>query len=229
MLEKNELLRKMDAFGIGSFPTDDRSLAFLNSLLNEERKKTVQWIPQFEAISPTQESLALQFCAEISGNKGCSPLFPDPVRLLEMAQALYLAEYDFTQQDNSSDVIAFSDLSTPLISLRLYENLQFLVSARIDDAVVYFEIFNVFGTNSDGQPLFESKHTDVSIDHVSDFTQATIFLSGSIKWDGCSNWKFDEQDHVLIHGCSKEDLTRIGTIMGECWDWASKILPSWSA
>lgn len=48
--------------------------------------------PQFDAMEPEQEALAIKFCMEISGEKGRPPSPPDPVRLLEMAEALYLAE-----------------------------------------------------------------------------------------------------------------------------------------
>ena len=53
----------------------------------------------------------------------------------------------------------------------------------------------------------------------------TIFLSGGVKWDGCSNWKFDEQERVMLHGCSREDLVIFGQIMAECWDWAFDLMP----
>ncbi|MDO8415268.1 MAG: hypothetical protein Q7S87_03535 [Agitococcus sp.] len=48
--------------------------------------------PKFDATMPRQEQLAIQFCEEIAGLKGAKPALPDPVRLLEMAHALYLAE-----------------------------------------------------------------------------------------------------------------------------------------
>lgn len=50
------------------------------------------WEPQFNVMSPTQEALVQQYCAEIAGPKGKPGRPPDPVRLLEMAQELYLAE-----------------------------------------------------------------------------------------------------------------------------------------
>ncbi|MGJ7529183.1 hypothetical protein [Variovorax sp. GB1P17] len=52
----------------------------------------VQWEPQFDACSAEQERLALQFCLEIAGERGGPGSLPDPVRLLEMAEALYRAE-----------------------------------------------------------------------------------------------------------------------------------------
>ena len=47
---------------------------------------------KFDAMSPEQERLAIEFCMEIAGQKGEKPNPPDPVRLLEMAEALYRAE-----------------------------------------------------------------------------------------------------------------------------------------
>ncbi|HVL77614.1 MAG TPA: hypothetical protein VM406_16490 [Noviherbaspirillum sp.] len=44
------------------------------------------WQPKFEAIAHEQEQLAIKFCTEIATSR------PDPVRLIEMAEALYLAE-----------------------------------------------------------------------------------------------------------------------------------------
>lgn len=51
-------------------------------------------IPQFDVMAPGQEELVIQFCTEIAGSRGqpCRP--PDPVRLLEMAAALYAVEVD---------------------------------------------------------------------------------------------------------------------------------------
>lgn len=54
--------------------------------------KVEGWHPEFDAMSPRQEELAIQFCQEIAGRKGELGRLPDPVRLLEMAQALYEAE-----------------------------------------------------------------------------------------------------------------------------------------
>lgn len=54
--------------------------------------KTV--VPQFDVMKPEQERLAIEFCAEIAGPLGKPGRNPDPVRLLEMAEALYKAEID---------------------------------------------------------------------------------------------------------------------------------------
>jgi hypothetical protein len=50
------------------------------------------WEPSFDIMVPGQEELVMQFCAEIAGPKGKPGRPPDPVRLLEMAEALYQVE-----------------------------------------------------------------------------------------------------------------------------------------
>ncbi len=54
--------------------------------------KVEGWLPAFDVMSTRQEELAIQFCQEIAGRRGEPGSPPDPVRLLEMAQALYVAE-----------------------------------------------------------------------------------------------------------------------------------------
>lgn len=55
-------------------------------------RRMPDWEPQFDCMTPKQEELALQFCQEIAGPRGKRGSPPDPVRLLEMAEALYKAE-----------------------------------------------------------------------------------------------------------------------------------------
>lgn len=55
-------------------------------------RRMPDWEPQFDCMTPKQEELAVQFCQEIAGPRGKRGSPPDPVRLLEMAEALYKAE-----------------------------------------------------------------------------------------------------------------------------------------
>lgn len=59
-------------------------------------RRPVSWEPKFDAMSHEQEQLAIKFCEQIGGRKGEKSSLPDPVRLLEMAEALYLAERNDT-------------------------------------------------------------------------------------------------------------------------------------
>lgn len=55
-------------------------------------RRMPDWEPQFDCMTPKQEELAIQFFQEIAGPRGERGSPPDPVRLLEMAEALYKAE-----------------------------------------------------------------------------------------------------------------------------------------
>lgn len=67
--------------------------------LREALAKGDAWRPEFDAMSPRQEELAIQFCQEIAGRRGEAGCAPDPVRLLEMAQELYEAEQSGSLQE----------------------------------------------------------------------------------------------------------------------------------
>jgi hypothetical protein len=62
--------------------------------LSKSRRPSDPPRPTFDAMVPEQERLAIEFCMEIGGQTGRKGSLPDPVRLLEMAEALYLAEAD---------------------------------------------------------------------------------------------------------------------------------------
>lgn len=66
----------------------------------------VHWEPQFDACGSDQEQMALKFCLEIAGERGEKGSLPDPVRLLEMAEALYIAERDECRPAEVADSFA---------------------------------------------------------------------------------------------------------------------------
>lgn len=50
---------------------------------------------------------------------------------------------------------------------------------------------------------------------------AEPIISGSIKWDGCSNWDFSKQYHF----CSKTDAKNFGDLLPKLYEWASELMP----
>jgi hypothetical protein len=65
-------------------------------------------------------------------------------------------------------------------------------------------------------------------DMTGNLEDAEVYLHGEVKWDGCSNWHFDEQDRVMLHGCSKSDVQRFGDVMALCWEWTAELCPGWA-
>ena len=39
-------------------------------------------------------------------------------------------------------------------------------------------------------------------------------LTGSVKWDGCSNW---DTGNTMLHACDREQLAFYGEAMAVCW------------
>ncbi|MBT2322564.1 hypothetical protein J7E62_09420 [Variovorax paradoxus] len=69
-----------------------KTWGWLNFAREIEKVLGWAWRPEFDAVSPKQEALAIQFCREIEGGRVMKGQAPDSDRLLEMAQALYEAE-----------------------------------------------------------------------------------------------------------------------------------------
>jgi hypothetical protein len=69
----------------------------------------------------------------------------------------------------------------------------------------------------------DAKSTPCPVKRVS---EAELFLSGSVKWDGCSNLRFDHQDNVMLHFCGRKEATSIGVLLGRLYDLAAAMVPA---
>jgi hypothetical protein len=47
-------------------------------------------------------------------------------------------------------------------------------------------------------------------------------LTGSVKWDGCSNWNSD----ACLHFCEREQFVHLSKLMELCFDFTAKNLPT---
>ena len=54
--------------------------------------------------------------------------------------------------------------------------------------------------------------------------KAAVYLHGEVKWDGCSNWYFDECDRCMLHKCDRDTLKVFSELMLRCWDHTSQSL-----
>lgn len=112
--------------------------------------------------------------------------------------------------------------------IKHFDDLAFTVVATPHSHRVEYVIYDCVGYTEDGKPLWSHKKPECCSDLVDCVSDAAIYLHGSVKWDGCSNWHFDEQDRVMLHGCSREHLLRLGEVMARCWDWTAVLCPAWS-
>jgi hypothetical protein len=83
--------------------------------------------------------------------------------------------------------------------------------------------FLAFKVISDDPRQYEDAEGQV----VEDINKAAVYMSGSVKWDGCSNLTFDEQERVALHFCGKENAMHIGALLGAIYDEAARCIPGW--
>ncbi len=58
-----------------------------------------------------------------------------------------------------------------------------------------------------------------------DRDRASVFLEGAVKWDGCTNYAFNNES--MMHSCSREGLQSIGDLLVRVWD-EGKNIPHWN-
>lgn len=97
-------------------------------------------------------------------------------------------------------------------------------------AVLDFVVVHIAGEHMDPirTPIYQKFICGVS-NFTSDVRNADVFLHGHIKWDGCSNWHFDEQDAMMLHFCGARRTTSIGRLMAEMYRLAAATIPEWDA
>ena len=105
---------------------------------------------------------------------------------------------------------------------RHFDDLQFTAVVENHEHHADFTVYQIIGTLKDGKYVYDKKDSDCT-DPVENLTDAQIYLHGSVKWDGCSNWNFDEQDRVMLHFCRKEQAANIGILFSRLYEWANEL------
>jgi hypothetical protein len=110
-----------------------------------------------------------------------------------------------------------------------FQDLWYTVVAEPHSHYVEYKVYAIegIGGESGEQSLWHKNGDPCSPSPVETLEEAEVFLHGSVKWDGCSNWYFDEQDRVMIHGCERDHLANIGEVMARCWDMTKELCPHW--
>lgn len=112
--------------------------------------------------------------------------------------------------------------------IKHFNDLSFSVKATVHSHYVDYAGYYHEGYSPDGTPMFTERGALTHPSPVETMDEAEPYFHGSVKWDGCSNWNFDEQERCMLHGCSKSDIVNLGLILGECWEWTKELLPNFS-
>lgn len=97
-------------------------------------------------------------------------------------------------------------------------------------AVLSFEVVEIYGEEVAPKPqLLFSYWKGGTLDGTPDPAQAATFLRGSIKWDGCSNLRFDGQDETMLHFCGADHAAGVGRLLQRMYEIAAETIPRWDA
>jgi len=110
--------------------------------------------------------------------------------------------------------------------IKHFEDLGFTVVASPDEYVVEYRIYEVAGhSHPDGLPVYERAKGVGPSGFTTSIDNADVYAHGHVKWDGCSNWYFDEQERGMLHECMRDGLLNIGKVLAACWDWTAVLCP----
>jgi len=98
---------------------------------------------------------------------------------------------------------------------------EFGSGSRLD---VEFEVIEIFGecVSPDAKEILYTVFTGNAWDGTPDIDKADTWLTGHIKWDGCSNWRFVEQERSMLHFCGKELAMGVGRLFGKMYEIAKR-------
>lgn len=121
-------------------------------------------------------------------------------------------------------------MTTETKIIKHFKDLDFTVVAEPNSHYVDYIIYDIKGwVEGDTPGVFDKPlWGDYQVD-VDDLENAEPYIHGEVKWDGCSNWHFDEQDRIMLHGCCKKDIQRFGDVLARCWEWTAELCPSFDA
>src|SRR5579863_10552918 len=112
---------------------------------------------------------------------------------------------------------------------------KFLIEAKVEEYRVEFKCYKMCSAknlNEETGEIFGIEYErrvndeyDIILgERTENYKEAQVYLSGYVKWEGCSNFKFDVQDYIRLHFCSKEDAEGVGKLLGKLYNIAKELL-----
>lgn len=87
---------------------------------------------------------------------------------------------------------------------------------------ISFKVYEIIGEDDEGV-LYERKGATSSMDTVHELTEAEVFASGRLNWDGCMNINFVDQGY--FHFCGLRHASKLNMIMDTLYAEAVKVMP----
>lgn len=111
------------------------------------------------------------------------------------------------------------------------KDLELHVRVRMqNDCVMDYEVreFTPYDDGVGDSHKFEMTAENGAVEYTADIEKSDKLIEGTIKWDGCSHNNFapDESNRGYIHGCSRQDLMRLGELYRRLFDIAMERMPN---
>lgn len=106
-----------------------------------------------------------------------------------------------------------------------YGNYEIVVTDRRSHWVG-FQVYAVLGRTETGARVYNRDGYQSSLDPVEDRSLAQVFLSGSIKWDGCSDMTIDDEP---LHFCGRSNAEEFAALLEAIYDLAAELIPSYES
>lgn len=91
-----------------------------------------------------------------------------------------------------------------------------------------FKVYQVAGSSQPEHDQLYRKANGESWDLTDKISEAAVFLSGTIKWDGCGHLHFDEQEEAAaIHVCGSDGATSLAELIEHLWKLGSQHVQNW--
>lgn len=100
---------------------------------------------------------------------------------------------------------------------------DFAIRVTLQSHVASFEVKEIGGEDDAGRWYYKDDNGNAA---DIGFDEGETFLSGDIKWDGCSNWDFHTSE-CMAHFCGRQHATSIGRLMAKLYDIAAERMPSY--
>ncbi len=117
---------------------------------------------------------------------------------------------------------------------RIWEDINFTAICNENPYYMGFKLYQITGmevSTTDPKkfdiPHYQCKNARTNSDTTTDIEKAQVYVSGGLKWDGCCNFRFDEQENCMLHTCGKKGMTDIGKALERVHDLGSELIQNW--
>jgi hypothetical protein len=87
-----------------------------------------------------------------------------------------------------------------------------------------FKVYRVLGRTEGGTRMYNRDGYKSSPDPVELRSEAQVFLSGSIKWDGCADISVEDDP---LHFCGRSDMEEFIAVLSAIYDLAAELIPAY--